>query len=355
MDGFQEIKRAIDRMDSATAKSCLSLAMGQIRFLKERKEQADRALAGLIDLYDQLMTFDEHKTNREPHPECTHVHIAMGDSFAGSLKLALRNLGWAETHAILSLDEDYAIGPLAGLDKPEGRQRRQEWFQNNIADAFEIYMDFEEEHNNLLRQLNQIPEQADVILWAGRSVREQVGLRHALHLLRHAPNTIHVCDPCAICEARFNRPGASIEYRRSGEIPPDKLQEALKDVFAGTEVSGSQLSADDAARLSGEWQTVSEQGGVLRIWENDAVVEVPADYFDAYLLEKLDDLTPPAGDGGFVKAARLVGEALGHCEQDIGHAYFEYRMRELVYQGVLEIKGVPAGMRYYSVRRKGYR
>ncbi|WP_083930213.1 DUF3658 domain-containing protein [Paenibacillus sanguinis] len=39
-----------------------------------------------------------------------------------------------------------------------------------------------------------------------------------------------------------------------------------------------------------------------------------------------------------------------NCE--FGDAYFEYRLRTLVYDGVLEIKGFPTAMRYYSVRRK---
>ncbi|WP_342550150.1 DUF3658 domain-containing protein [Paenibacillus sp. FSL P2-0089] len=79
---------------------------------------------------------------------------------------------------------------------------------------------------------------------------------------------------------------------------------------------------------------------------------MPSDYYDSYLLEKLDSLQPPPGDDGFLKSARLVGEALGYCEQYVGDAYFEYRVRELIYNGVLEIKGVPTAMRFYSIRRK---
>lgn len=91
---------------------------------------------------------------------------------------------------------------------------------------------------------------------------------------------------------------------------------------------------------------------MLRIWRDDAVVEVPADSYDQYLLEKLDLLQSRAGNDGFLRAARLIGEAIGHCDQTIGDDYFEYRLRTLIYDGVLEIKGVPAAMRYYSVRRK---
>lgn len=52
-----------------------------------------------------------------------------------------------------------------------------------------------------------------------------------------------------------------------------------------------------------------------------------------------------------MKSARVIGEAIGYCDQYIGDAYFEYRLRELIYSGRVQIKGVPRAMRYYSVRR----
>jgi len=89
----------------------------------------------------------------------------------------------------------------------------------------------------------------------------------------------------------------------------------------------AKLTAAGIEKLAGEWQALSEQGGVLRIWQSDAVCEVPEDYFDSFLLETLDHIQPPAGDQGFVRCARLIGKAIGRCQQDIGDAYFEHRVR----------------------------
>lgn len=347
MEEMLEIKKAVDSLRDENLKSYLGLALKQIRLLKEQKESPEGAVAVLIELYDQLMEYNEKKAFWDPDPGCTHVHIVVGESFAGSMKQALKGLGWVETHKLITMKENYAIGPIGRLDSPEGRKTRSDWFQNNITEAFETYIHFEEEYNDLLYKLKQIPEKAEVIIWTSRSVREQVGMRHSLHILRNKRNTIRVYDACAICEELYNRPGASIEYRHSGEIPPDKLREALMRID-----NSCKLSAADIARLSKEWLAISEQGGILRIWQNDAVLEVPADYFDQYLLEKLDKLRPPTGVNDFLKSARLIGEAIGYCEQDIGYSFFEYRLRELIYEGVLEIKGVPAGMRFYSIRRK---
>ncbi len=278
--------------------------------------------------------------------DCTHVHIVVGHSFAGSMKLALGQMEGPDSHQLIVLAEHYAVGPLGGLDSQEGRETRRQWFWNNIAEAHEAYSTFEEEFLLLVDQIAQIPPQAEVILWAGDSANEQAGLRHALYLMRGKPNAVSVYNACTICEKRFNRPDAFIQYRHSGEIPPDKLRHALR-VIDG---SGC-LTLEQRNSLEQEWLDLSGQKGNLRIWEQGAVTEVPEDHFDPYILEKLDSLRPP-GDKGFLKAARLVGEALGYCEQNIPDYYFEYRLRELVYAGVLDIQGVPAAMRYYSVRRK---
>ncbi|MDF2937335.1 MAG: hypothetical protein K0Q90_2708 [Paenibacillaceae bacterium] len=277
---------------------------------------------------------------------CTYVHIVVGHSFGGSMKLVLADEAYAQTHRLIVLGEHYAVGPLRELDSPDGRDARRRWFTDNIAEGREAYEQFEEEYARLADQIGHIPQQAEVILWAGANASEQAGIRHALHLLRGKGNIVAVYNACAICEDLYNRPEAYIQYRHSGEIPPDKLRQSLLTL------NGSgRLSLDERQVLEEEWRSLAERSGNLRIWLHGAVTEVPEDYFDGYLLEKLDSLRHP-GDGRFLKAARLVGEALGYCEQNIPDYYFEYRLREMIYAGVLEIQGVPAAMRYYSIRQK---
>jgi len=351
MKEITEIKKAVSRLDNETVRSCLQLALIQIGRLKQTPDAASDPIDRLIELYDELVPQPDPRSTWSPAPGCTHVHIAIGDSFAGSMRLALTELGLADRHKLIILADNYAIGPLGGLDSPEGREARWKWFRQNIVEAVDlIYTDVEEEHSRTRSQLEQIPEQAEIIVWTSRSVREQAGMRYAMHLLRHLPNPIRVCDAAAICEELFNRPDAHIEYLRSGEIPHSKLKQAIMRM----DDAARRLSKGDIARLAGEWHALSEQGGVLRIWRDGAIVEVPADYYDAFLLDTLDEVNPPASDGTyrFIMSARLIGQALGECEQDIGYEYLEHRVRELIYQGMLEIRGIPVGMRYYGIRRK---
>ncbi|MFB5761536.1 DUF1835 domain-containing protein [Paenibacillus medicaginis] len=341
------IKKAVDHLRDEDVRSYLRLILTNIKMQKEQGESPEAFAADLIELYDNLIGLQDKRTLWNPVPSCTHVHIVCGDSFAGGMKQALKGLGWSETHKMIVLRENYAIGPLHALDTSAGRKVRNDWFCDNITNAFEEYTEFEEEYDELIHQIEQIPEQAKIVIWTSSNAYEQAGMRHAMYLLRDKRNAVAVYDACAICEALYNRPDASITYRYSGEVPAKNLQEALLRMDESNNLNDTEM-----ARLVQEWQAICEQAGVLRIWQNDAVVEVPADHYDSYLLEKLDGITPPAGNNGFIKSARVIGEAIGYCEQYVGDSYFEYRLRELIYSGVLEIKGVPAAMRFYSVRRK---
>ncbi|WP_255247801.1 DUF1835 domain-containing protein [Paenibacillus sp. 7523-1] len=343
---FLVIKRATDSLGEGELKPYLQFMLAKIKLMKQQEGTSETVAHELIELYDELMSLQERRIFWSPVPTCTHVHIVIGESFAGSMKQALRGLGFEETHKVITLKDNYAIGPLR-LNSAEGRMERRNWFSNNIIGGIEEYDEFENEYNETLVKLDLIPEGAEIVVWTSSNACEQIGLRHAVHLLRSKPNAISLYNACAVCEELYNRPDAFIHYRCSGEIPSEKLREAISRLD-----DKKRLDSADTARLEEEWKVITEQSGTLRIWSEQAVLEVPADYYDEYLLEKLDDLKPPAGNQGFLKSARLIGEAIGYCEQYIGDAYFEYRLRELIYKGVLEIKGVPAGMRFYSIRRK---
>ncbi|MEK3672104.1 DUF1835 domain-containing protein [Paenibacillus sp. FSL R10-2771] len=355
MKDMQEIVNAVSGLKEDEVHLYFMRILAQIKRLKEQSERLEAPLdehiagpvASLLGYYTSLMDTPKKREFWDPSPDCTHVHIVCGDSFAGGMKQALTGLGWTDSHKLVTLRENYAIGPLGQLDSPEGRKARSEWFFQNIVGYTTATDECEEMYSELMDKLEQIPEQAQVVIWTSGNANEQTGLRLAVHLLGSRQSGIVVCDACATCEELYNTPDASIKYRSSGEIPADKLREALLRIQ-----DGNRLTAADITRLDLEWQNISEQSQVLRIWQEDAVLEAPADYYDSYLLEKLDYLKPPSGDDGFLKSARLVGEALGYCDQCIGDSFFEYRVRELIYSGILEIKGVPTALRFYSVRRR---
>ena len=95
---------------------------------------------------------------------------------------------------------------------------------------------------------------------------------------------------------------------------------------------------------------LSESKGVLRIWQNREITFVNVNHFDSLIITTTQKLHVEQAQKSFLLSARIIGEVLGQIEQSIFDAFLEYRIRELVYNGVFEIKGIPKDMRSYSVR-----
>lgn len=342
-----KIRRTLEALSEDELRAWLRLMLMQIRSL-EKEGFSREAIEALLSSYKDIASSASSPKDRSISPNATHVHIVAGLSFAGSMKHTLQSLGWSDHHEMIVMEEDYAMGPLGMLDSPEGRQARSDWFRNHIVGGADAYTFYEDDYLKVLRQIQQIPEQAQVVIWTSDNATEQLGMRHALYLLSNRPNAVAVNDACLICEQLHDQPGIVIKYRHSGEIAPDKLGRALRQTVDSLQT----MTEEEIERLRLEWQHISEGSHALRVWKAGKVVEVAANVYDDYLLNKLDILQQDRGSGNFLKAARVIGEAIGNCDQYISDAYFEYRLRTLIYDGVLEIQGVPAAMRYYSVRRK---
>jgi hypothetical protein len=309
--------------------------------------KADR-YKNLKELYNELLVPKNRMLNWEPNAATTTVHVVFGDSFAGSLKLAIKQLGYVDTNKVISFRDRFSIGPLWQFHEEAGRVKRGQWFRDNINDEYDdVDNDEEIYYQRLTGQFAQIPAEASIVIWSGNNAHEQVGLRYAVYLLKNNQNGIYVFNPVEACQRRFNNIDRSIDYLHSGEITPEKLQA----VFGETE-EGGPITCETKQLLEHNWLSLANHQEALRIWAGERILNVDEHYFDSYLLETVEKLHASRSNYDFIKAARVIGEALGYCDQYIGDSYFEYRLRHLIYNGQLEIKGVPRAMRYYSVRSK---
>lgn len=74
------------------------------------------------------------------------------------------------------------------------------------------------------------------------------------------------------------------------------------------------------------------------------------DYLDDFINQSLHKLHKERGNSDFIKSARLIGEVIGHSLHVVGDGFIEYRVRELIVNGILDIKGVRKAMRFYEVK-----
>ncbi|WP_169085740.1 DUF1835 domain-containing protein [Paenibacillus sp. PL91] len=340
---ISELRHAINGLSEREIQSLIMQIMLKADSVENDAYPIENLYKDLLEIYQFVITPNKQQ-QWEPDEDCNQVHIAFGDSFAGSLKAAIKKLGREDTDKVITFRDRYSIGPIWQLHEEEGRTKRQEWFFDHI-NGRDDEDDNEEMHQSLIRQISLIPPQATITIWSSMNAHEQVGLRYAVYLLRKSLNQVFILSATEACSRLFNRPNLTIEYTHAGEITPDKLQAVLRDRSESMPISG-----DSRAALETEWLKLAEQPEVLRICKDERVLPVSQDYFDSYLMETVEKLHSGRGNRDFIKAARVIGEALGYCDQYVGDDYFEYRIRELIYSGRLKIKGVPRAMRYYSVR-----
>ncbi|RJE88459.1 DUF1835 domain-containing protein [Paenibacillus sp. 1011MAR3C5] len=344
MMNLDRLKEAISQLSPDEARTHMLHLLLKAEMAKDNPQSKDQLVEDMMNLQEQLVNRAQYGVSSwEPDSSSRYVHIVCGDSFAGSLKLALRKLGLEAEHKIIVLREHYAMGPLWRLHEAVGLARRGEWLRDHINDEYDD-RDLYDRAEQVTRQLAAIPHDASIMLWSSGNAYEQTGLRHAAYLIKDMTQACYAIAAAETCYELFNRPDLSIRYVHSGEIPDDKLAEVWK---AGVR---QQLDAARRSELAREWLELEQTEEVLRIWEQETIQSVPDHYYDDYLMATVEQLHRERGNREFMKAARVIGQALGYCEQYVGDSFLEYRLRELIYRGKLHIKGVPRAMRYYSVR-----
>ncbi|KZZ84479.1 DUF1835 domain-containing protein [Bacillus sp. SJS] len=303
-------------------------------------QDSDQELAIEIqEMFHDLLKSKEKQA--APKNNDKAVHLVFGDSAAGCLKEARKMY----PEKVISIPDMLSIGPISLLNEEQGVTLRYEWLKHHIL--FEHDEDIQSKENRLndaITEIKAIPEQIPVWIWSGENSHEQTGHRLALFLLRGKNNPVHVLNTAKEFREAFPHKANEGYPRHTGELLPDQLSA----IYESNQSSPS-LSEKARNAIEREWIELSSSKELLRIWENEEIKSVSEAFYDDLILDTVRGLQS-RGEQGFMKAARVIGELIGHLDQQIGDSFYEYRLRHLIMEGYLEIYGVPKAMRYYSVR-----
>lgn len=331
---IHKIKKSIEQLTEQEAKSLLFQHFLRLQMLEEKNYPESEILTSMKKECQALL---KHASETKQHPYHT-VHVAFGDSPAGSLKIAL-----PKDEKVIRFSDQFSIGPVHQLHTEKGLDQRKKWLFLHINLDEECLDTYIEEFQQVLTEMRNIPEHIPIYIWTANNAHEQTGVRLVLHILKEKKNDIRILN----ISTAFQNLWPSIIPVHTGELGKDQL----KTIYNTYKIE-QPLTEKIHQKLAGEWQKLTETIGLLRIWENEQIRNVPESYFDSFIIEKARYLHNGQNKPEFMKSARLIGEVLGHSDQYVGDVFFEYRVRQLILQGVFEIEGVPKAMRYYSVRLK---
>lgn len=157
--------------------------------------------------------------------------------------------------------------------------------------------------------------------------------------MKEKSNPIFIIDSAVMNNPQQSQTHIERYPLHTGELAPEKLRSLYEK-----NSSVLPLSKADRNRFEKEWEELSSKKEVLRIWEDGVIVSVGEDYYDDYIIDTVRNLHEQSNNRDFMKSARVIGELIGTINQYIGQHYYEYRVRHLIMNGVLEIEGVPKAM-----------
>lgn len=266
------------------------------------------------------------------------IHIVTSESAAGSLKSAIDR-----PKTVIGFPDDFSIGPLWKLEAATGQEFRREWLFDNINFEQEEF-EYENKFRNALRQIEDIAPDSPIYLWFGENAEEQTGLRFYLYLLREKPNKIFLMNTTQLYKEYVGAEDGSAFFHTG------LLDSKILRLFFEKARDAEALSEEKRICYRKQWNALWETTEVLRVWKDGQILAVPEEHYDALILEAIKKFLKKQKNKEYILAAQVVGDINARSEEFIDYFFLEYRIRELVYKGVLDIKGVPKSMRHYRVK-----
>ncbi|WP_431026834.1 DUF1835 domain-containing protein [Lysinibacillus sp. LZ02] len=266
------------------------------------------------------------------------MHIVMSESAAGALRVGL-----TRPKTVIGFPDSFSIGPLWKFDEQVGQNFRNEWLYDNINYEQEDD-DYQHKFANTLRQMEDIPHHTPIYIWYGDNANEQVGLRFILYLLRQKTNEIFLINSTALYE-KYCKPGEERPVFQTSQMDSNILGLLFED-----HKRDNPLCKEKRIQLHTEWEKLTQTKEVLRFWIDGEIHGVPEHHIDSFIIEVIEKLHSKQERKEFIQTSIVIVELMEQMKGNIDLFCFEYRIRHLIYRGLLELKGIPKSMRHYSIR-----
>lgn len=336
---IEKLHQSIDKLSGSEARNLLLNMMYKIKNMRDSKNSQEEMLEELYFLYDEILGVLQNK--KRFVREYNTVHIACGESTAGSLRYGL-----GHGNKVIGFPDFFSIGPIWDLHNDVGRKNRYEWLKDHIN----IEMDYmEEEYEKriakTLEEIDAIPGNVPIVIWTAENADEQTGMRYLIYLLKEKPNDVHLINTTLAHQQLFTT-NDDEKFFHTSRIHPEELKEMNEKNAAKL------LTSEERSHYQKEWMALSESKAVLRIWQNREITFVNENHFDTLIIAATQKLHEEQDHKDTILAAKIIGEVLDLMEGSVFDAFLEYRIRGMVYNGLFEIKGIPKDMRAYSVKVK---
>lgn len=337
METIHQLKKAINKLEEREAKSLLFLLL-----LQTEQGNAEQLLHMINDTRESLLKMKHSEQASDPQT----VHIILGESAGGSLTYAFRDTPEEQTEVVITVPGYLSVGPIKALHTKDGLDNRFKWLKNHFRDELNDLEFYKRGMEKALQQIEAIQPHQQVVIWTCENAAEQTGLRFILYLLKEKENEIKEINTLKafqeLCVSSVRE--EDFYPRSSGELSGEQLLLFYKQLPV------EPMEPERRESLCWEGETLLQSSGLLRVWKDEQVHNEKEGREDQFIIECARRLHNEHEIYDFMKAARLIGEVVGHTAQYNGDEWIEYRLRRLIEQGIFEYRGELEAMRYYEVK-----
>lgn len=242
---------------------------------------------------------------------------------------------------IISIQDDYAVGPLIDIFNPEGIENRKNWWKEILKDghyngiADDGHVDDNKEVAELKSKLTENPEEV-VWIWAAQNKHDVSGYYWLMSQLKDYQGRIFILY---LNNLPFINEKGNIFYPTSlFQIQPKEFVKAKKLARPIT-LSEFEVDPDEWAKLC------REDKGVRLLEGGKKLVQKDYDYYDNELLKFITS--------DWQKVNKMFTQFFSKSKETTGDAYLLWRLKVLIEEGKLEMQGDMKNMKEFEVRLKG--
>lgn len=256
------------------------------------------------------------------------MHIVFNESELALMKEVMM-LDATLAGEVILIRDDYAVGPLAGIDTEEGWTIRQEWWQDLLRHSHykenEITpVDDRETMKLITEKLDQDPEE-QLWIWMGQNQHDVCGYFWMIPQLSTYQGRVMVLYMNNL--PFINDKGQLFYPSWLQEIPAREFVKAKK---LARPVTLSEFEVDPD-----EWRRLAEENGSVRVLEGGKkILSKDETFYDTEILKNLN--------ADWQKGWRVVSNTLHRMKIKTGDVFIEWRIKMLVDLGKIDLAGEAA-------------
>jgi hypothetical protein len=268
------------------------------------------------------------------------IHVVFEEANIEALRKSFE-LDPALQGEIVSIRDDYAVGPISDSFSKEGAENRRNWWREILKDghyagiADDGHVDDEKEVAELKIKLTENPDEV-LWIWAAQNKHDVSGYYWLMSQLKDFQGRIFILY---LNNLPFINEKGNIFYPTSlFQIQPKEFVKAKK---LARPITLSEFEIDPD-----EWMKLARENKGVRLLEGGKkLVQKEYDYYDNEFLNFIPK--------EWTKGLKLFQQYYSKVKNTTGDAYLLWRLKQFIADGKVEMQGNMQNMKEFEVRLAG--